>query len=216
VKDPDGRYPEPSIPVLIASFINNSFITGEERTSLLRFFGSPHPSLMFHIYQRRCTMTFSDSLSQYLLNHNIHFDLTHHRLVFTAQEVAQVVHVPGKDIAKTILVFADGSPYLAVLPAHHKINVGNLRDTLQVVSLRLAHEDELAQLFPSIEIGAMPPIGTILNIPVIVAESLTHDEKITFNAGTHTDVITMPYAEFEELVKPAVADFSEIHYGKVM
>jgi Ala-tRNA(Pro) deacylase len=161
-------------------------------------------------------MTFSDSLSQYLQNHNIHFSLTHHRLAFTAQEVAQVVHIPGKDVAKTIVVFADGKPYLAVLPAHHKINVGNLRDVLHVVSLRLAHEDELAQLFPSIEIGAMPPIGPILNISVIVAESLTQDENITFNAGTHTDVITMAYKEFEELVKPIVADFSEIYYGKVM
>jgi Ala-tRNA(Pro) deacylase len=161
-------------------------------------------------------MTFSDSLSQYLENHNIHFNLTHHRLAFTAQEVAQVVHVPGKDVAKTILVFADGKPYLAVLPAHHKINVSNLRDVLQVVSLRLAHEDELAQLFPSIEIGAMPPIGPILNISVIVAEPLTHDENITFNAGTHTDVITMPYKEFDDLVHPLVADFSEFYYGKVM
>jgi prolyl-tRNA editing enzyme YbaK/EbsC (Cys-tRNA(Pro) deacylase) len=55
-----------------------------------------------------------------------------------------------------------------------------------------------------------------LNIPVIIAETLTHDEKITFNAGTHTDVITMLYKEFEELVDPTVADFSEIYYGKFM
>ena len=161
-------------------------------------------------------MTFSDSLNQYLQNHHIHFDCTHHRLAFTAQEVAQTVHVPGKEVAKTILVFADGQPFLAVLPAHHKINVSNLRDALHVVSLRLAHEDELSQLFPSIEVGAMPPIGPMLNLPVIVAETLTLDEKITFNAGTHTDVITMPYKEFEELVSPIVADFSEFYYGKVM
>ncbi len=161
-------------------------------------------------------MTFSDTLSQFLQGHNIHFNLMHHRPAFTAQEVAQVVHIPGKDVAKTILVFADGKPFLAVLPAHHKINVSNLREALQVVSLRLAHEDEMAQLFPSIELGAMPPIGPMLNLPVIVSEPLTHDEEITFNAGTHTDVIKMPYKEFEELVHPTVADFSEFYYGKFM
>lgn len=161
-------------------------------------------------------MTFSDTLGQYLQNHNIHFNLLHHRAAYTAQEVAQVVHIPGKDVAKTILVFADGNPFLAVLPAHHKINVSSLRDALRVVSVRLAHEDEIARLFPSIEVGAIPPIGPMLNLPVIVAEPLTHDEEITFNAGTHTDVIKMPYAEFEELVHPTVADFSEFYYGRFM
>jgi len=59
-------------------------------------------------------------------------------------------------------------------------------------------------LFPDCEIGAMPPFGHLYDMPVYVTESLSEDEDIAFNAGSHVELIRMPYSEFESLVNPGM------------
>jgi Ala-tRNA(Pro) deacylase len=42
-----------------------------------------------------------------------------------------------------------------------------------------------------------------------VDRSLTADEYIVFEAGTHTDAIKIRYSDFERVAKPRVAEFAE-------
>jgi len=42
-------------------------------------------------------------------------------------------------------------------------------------SVRLATEAEFSNLFPDCELGAMPPFGSLYNLPVYVDESLAAD-----------------------------------------
>ena len=74
--------------------------------------------------------------------------------------------------------------------------------------LRLATEAELADLFPPCELGAMPPFGNLFGLPVYVDGRLAGEDMITFNAGTHRDVIHMHFGDFERLVQPSVVAFS--------
>ena len=53
----------------------------------------------------------------------------------------------------------------------------------------------------------MPPFGPLYKQPVVVERSLTSDPEILFNGGSHHDAIRMRYRDFEDLVKPTVADF---------
>jgi Ala-tRNA(Pro) deacylase len=46
------------------------------------------------------------------------------------------------------------------------------------------------------------------DVPVYAAQSLAEDEYVAFNACTHTELIRMPYSDFERLVNPFVAHFS--------
>jgi Ala-tRNA(Pro) deacylase len=73
----------------------------------------------------------------------------------------------------------------------------------------MADEERFAETFPDCEVGAMPPFGNLYGVPVCVDETLANDETIVFRAGTHTDTMSVAYADFERLVEPTVADFAD-------
>ncbi|MCC6355070.1 MAG: YbaK/EbsC family protein [Verrucomicrobiae bacterium] len=131
-----------------------------------------------------------------------------HSPAYTAQEVAASAHIPGWEVAKVVMVKVDGQMAMAVVPANRKVVPQDLREMLGADRVELATEAEFRDRFPDCEIGAMPPFGNLYGMEVFVAPGLAADEEIAFNAGTHTEVIKMPYREFERLVEPKVLSFS--------
>ena len=154
-------------------------------------------------------MPISAKLREYLDDNNIKYVIITHSRAYTAQEVAQSVHVPGKELAKAVIVKLDGKSIMAVLPASYKIDLKRLAKAAHAEKAEVASENEFKELFPECEIGAMPIFGNIYDLDVYVAESLKEDEELVFNAGTHTQVIKLSYKDFEKLVKPKVLKFSE-------
>lgn len=146
-------------------------------------------------------------LKRYLDKCGIKYVSIMHSPAFTAQEVAESVHVAGRDFAKTVMVKIEEELAMVVLPANRKIVIADLRELLGCDHLRLASESEFNNLFPDCEAGAMPPFGNLYRIPVYVAAELGEEKEIAFNAGTHTEVIKLAYEDFEQLVKPQVVDF---------
>ena len=149
----------------------------------------------------------ASKLRKFLDDHGVKYVSIRHSPTFTAQEIAQSVHVSGRDFAKTIVVSTENGMALVVLPAARRIVMSDLREMLLVPHVRLASEQEFRDLFPDCELGAMPPFGNLYGLPVYVAESLATEEEIAFNAGTHTEVIKMRYEDFEALARPVVLDF---------
>jgi len=154
-------------------------------------------------------MTVSRQLKQFLDGAGVSYKVTKHPEAFTAQEVAAVEHVPGKAMAKVVVVMADKKPVMAVLPASYRVNFDKLKALLGAKAVRLASEDEFGGLFQDCEVGAMPPFGELFDLPVYSDQVLSEDERITFNAGTHTETVTLAYADFERLANPTVGDFAE-------
>jgi Ala-tRNA(Pro) deacylase len=153
-------------------------------------------------------MSVAAKLKECLDGNKVKYDVLTHPQVYTAQDVAAATHVPGKELAKSVVVKADDRFVLAVLPAPRKVDTEQFQKQLGVKELRMAHESEFASLFPGCELGAMPPFGNLYGIDVFVDRSLTHDEEIVFNAGTHIEAIRMNYKDFERLVKPTIAEFA--------
>jgi Ala-tRNA(Pro) deacylase len=131
-----------------------------------------------------------------------------HSPAYTAQEVAASAHVTGKHFAKTVIVRIDAGLAMAVLPSNRKVVLQDLREITGKDNVRFATEEEFKSLFPDCEVGAMPPFGNLYGLDVFVAPSLTENEEIAFNAGTHTEVLSMAYADFERLVHPKVTSFT--------
>lgn len=146
-------------------------------------------------------------LKDYLDSHHIKYVVIMHSTAYTAQEVAAYAHIPGKEMAKTVMVKADGRMTMAVLPATKNVQFSQLKKALGVQSVELANEKEFRDLFPDCEIGAMPPFGNYYDVPMVVSAYLAEDEEIVFNAGSHREAIRMSYRDFENLVKPKVLDF---------
>ena len=145
-------------------------------------------------------------LKEFLYEHRVAHQVIPHPLAFTATSVAGAAHIPGKELAKTVVVNLDGHPALAVLPANRKLDLERLRQATGALNAELAQERDFFPDFPGCEPGAMPPFGNLYGMPVYVEPHLAADEQIAFNAGTHTEVVRMAYEDFARLVHPKLVE----------
>lgn len=147
-------------------------------------------------------------LKAFLDSQNIKYTSIRHPAASTTQRIAATTHIPGKELAKTVMVKIDGKMAMAVLPSSRHLNLEVLREAAKAEKIELATEMAFVNLFPDCEAGAMPPFGNLYGMDVFVSQCLSEDEEIAFNAGTHTELVRMSYKDFEKLVKPQVIDFS--------
>ena len=147
-------------------------------------------------------------LEEFLKKHRAQYEMIAHPAAYTAQEVAHAAHIPGREVAKTVIVKLDGKLAMAVLGASDHVLFSCLEEASGTKAARLASEDEFKDAFPGCDVGAMPPFGNLYGMDVYVADSLAEDEEIAFNACSHTQLIKLAYADFERLVKPTVCRFS--------
>jgi len=144
----------------------------------------------------------SQMLKEFLDENEIKYISIMHSMAFTAVDIARSAHIPSRELAKTVIIKVDGELAMAIVPANYKVNLEILRQALNTDNIELANEAEFTPRFPDCEVGAMPPFGCLYDMDVYVAESLSEDEKIAFNAGTHLEIIQMNYKDYENLVKP--------------
>jgi len=143
-------------------------------------------------------------LENYLKENHIPYSRCTHRVAYSAQAVAAAQHISGRTVAKTVILKAEEQFLMVVLPAPMNVDLHLLREQLPFTQLELADEWEFGRLFPDCQLGAMAPFGNLYGLPVYVEESLTTQEEIVFNAGTHADTIRMKYKDFEKIVRPTV------------
>ncbi|MGD2067648.1 MAG: YbaK/EbsC family protein [Gemmatimonadota bacterium] len=144
-------------------------------------------------------------LKDFLRENGVPYEILRHDPTFTAQETAAAVHVPGKEFAKTVMIKVDGELAMAVVPASALVSLRRLKEASGGEHVTLADEEEFRDRFPGVEAGAMPPFGNLWEMPVYVDTELRDDDEIVFNAGSHTELMRIPYADFERLVRPEVA-----------
>ncbi len=147
-------------------------------------------------------------LKEFLESQDVDFTSIPHSEAYTAQEIAALTHVPGKEFAKTVMVKVDGRLAMAVLPASYHADLDMLRKSIGASEVRLATEDEFDRLFSDCEEGAMPPFGNLYGIDEYVDSALQEDEMITFNAGSHIELIRMSFNDFKRLAHPKIARFA--------
>ncbi len=147
-------------------------------------------------------------LREFLDSHAVRYFVVSHSPAYTAQEIAAAAHVPGKELAKAVIVTLDGKMAMVVLPASRQLDFELLRTLTGARDVGLASEKEFADLFPECEIGAMPPFGNLYGVDVYVSEELEDDDEIAFNAGAHTELLRLSYEQYKKLVHPKVAKLS--------
>lgn len=148
------------------------------------------------------------TLTKFLDDNKVKYVTIRHSIAYTAQQIAQSAHIPGDQIAKTVMINLDGRPAMAVLRGTDKVDIELLRGAAGAKTAELATESQFQGLFPGVEVGAMPPFGNLFDMTVYVDKGLTRDKRIAFNAGTHSELIQLDYADYERLVKPIIANFS--------
>jgi len=143
-------------------------------------------------------------LREFLDAHGVKYVTIRHSVAYTAQEVAASAHIRGKEMAKTVVVKLDGQLALAVVPAAQKVDVRRLKEATGAKKAEIAAEEDFRSTFPECDLGAMPPFGNLYGLTVYVDPQLAEDEEIAFNACSHTELMRLPYKDFQKLVQPKV------------
>ncbi|MCO6414344.1 MAG: YbaK/EbsC family protein [Thiogranum sp.] len=147
-------------------------------------------------------MAIAGRLANYLVAQDADFDVLSHPHSSTSLETAQLAHVPGDRIAKSVVLEDERGYLLAVLPASCKVDLGEIhRQTRR--NLGLATEYELSTLFEDCEPGAIPPFGSVYNLETFVDDSLAEQTDIYFEAGDHEQLIHVSGETFEALMGEA-------------
>ena len=147
-------------------------------------------------------------LREFLDQNKIPYVVISHSTAYTAQGIAALAHIPGKELAKTVMVKLDGELAMAVVPASTLVDLTALKAVAGVKEAELASELEFKNRFPDCETGAMPPFGNLYGLRVFADQSLTRDKEIAFNAGTHRELVRLGFDDFVRLVNPKIASFA--------
>jgi Ala-tRNA(Pro) deacylase len=153
-------------------------------------------------------MAMPNSLRTHLEKTHTNYSVLSHVPARSSQYAASLLHVPGKEIAKTVVLRAGERSLLAVLPSSYHINLEKLAAVVGA-QVELVEEQECYKLFPDCQPGAVPPFGEIYGLPVYMEIALAEDPEIVFCAGTLTDDIRMANADFVHLARPQVCSFAE-------
>lgn len=143
-------------------------------------------------------------LKEFLDKNDIRYVLISHSRAFTAAATAAITHIPGREIAKTVMVKVRGQLAMAVVPGSRHLDLKALEEELDVRDIKLVSEEEFKNVFPDCELGAMPPFGTLYGLNVYVDSKLEEDPEIAFNAGSHRELMRMQFADYERLEHPRI------------
>lgn len=136
-------------------------------------------------------------------------ELLMHREVFTATEVAQFTHIPGRALAKPVVIHdPEGGYSMVVVSAHQHVDLDAFHRFTGHTRGRIATEAEIARLFPDCEVGAMPAVGRLYGLPTYLDEEFREEGHIYFQAGNHHEVVKMTLPDFVRLARPFTGPFT--------
>ncbi len=147
-------------------------------------------------------MAIAITLQEYLDKSGIEYNVLPHTHTETSLDTAHTTHIPPEQVAKSVILEDEDGYLMAVIPASHHIELGQLSHQLER-RLGLATEDELAGLFSDCDLGAIPPIGEAYHMEVVMDDSLQQCPDIYFEAGDHTDLIHVRGPAFQQLMQHA-------------
>lgn len=153
-------------------------------------------------------MSCKTRLETYLRDNRVDYQLQHHPQAFTAQGVANTMHLSNQAMVKVVMAFADDKLVMLVLPAGADVDLKDAAYMIGAKKVQLAQEKDFEALFPDCELGAMPPFGNLYNLPVYIDHALAQNEMIYFQAGNHIDTMSIRYKDFIRLVNPVVDVFT--------
>lgn len=136
-------------------------------------------------------------LLEWLAANGVEHQLREHPLTFTARETARVEGLDPRRFAKTLGIgIRDDRRAMVVLDAIDHLDLARARRFLEA-DVRLLGEPELLELCPDCEVGAMPPVGALWNLPVYADFAIRDAPEITFHAGSHRYTVAVERATWE-------------------
>lgn len=144
-------------------------------------------------------------IEEYLDGNHVRYAHIRHSKAYSASQVAQSVHIPGRSMAKVVIVMINNRLAMAVVPATREVDMALLQCATGVLNVRLAAEADFLDRFDGCQLGAIPPFGSLFGVEAYVEPRLVQDSHIAFSAGTHHDVFVMNTDDYLKLARPTLA-----------
>jgi Ala-tRNA(Pro) deacylase len=144
-------------------------------------------------------MAIAHTVESYIAKRGVRYDVISHVHSHSSAETAQLAHVPGDRLAKSVILEDDDGFVMAVLSSTCHIRLGRLSRELNR-RLRLATENALPHLFVDCELGAIPPVGPAYGMSTIVDDGIADQPEIYFESGDHEQLIRMNREDFRTLM----------------
>jgi len=148
-------------------------------------------------------------LLDWLASHDVEYEIHEHAVSFTARATAHADGVNPAAFAKVVAVGMDDRLALLVVEAADHVDLRKARRLLDVDDVRVLSEEELARLAPEMEVGALPAIGQLFNLPMYADHALRDNDTISFNAGSHSFTVRVERAAWERATGVSYADLAQ-------
>ncbi len=155
-------------------------------------------------------MSVANTARQYIEDNHVEYDVMHHPVTHCSQETAQIMHIKGNKLAKSVVLEDDRGYVMAVLPSTHRLN-RNAVNTITRRELHLTPEKDLKTLFIDCEVGAVPITAKAYGMEWVVDKSLLNEDEIYFEGGDHEHVFHLQGKDFQKLVNGAKAAIISEH-----
>jgi len=147
-------------------------------------------------------MTISPKLRSYMNRCGVAFEEAPHAFAFQPARAAEASHIPGRRVAKGVLVRAGDEYMLAVVPASKRVDLHELGRWLGR-NVMLAEEQESAPLFEDCALGAMPPVGAAFGLETILDDELVETDEVYFEGGDHRTLVHVAGGDWRRLQRDA-------------
>ena len=147
-------------------------------------------------------MAIAMKVEDYMARCGAKFEVVTHPRSRTSMETAELAHVPGDRVVKSVILEDEEGMLMAVLPSTCSVRLGQLGKDMHR-RLRLATEDELGEVFPDCRIGAIPPLGTAYGVRTVMDDTLASQSEVYFEGGDHECLVHMSGEQFMALMRDA-------------
>ena len=149
------------------------------------------------------------SLMTWLDAAGVDYELHEHDRSLTALATARAEGVDPHTFEKVVWVRSDeGGDALIVLDANDHLDLGKARDVLRSGKVKLVPEEELVELAPDCDPGAMPAVGSLFGLPTYADLHVSDSAEVSFNAGSHTMAVRVDRAAWEKALGVVYADLA--------
>jgi Ala-tRNA(Pro) deacylase len=122
-------------------------------------------------------------VTDHLTERGAAFEVIPHQRTLTSIDEARALGVTADEVVKTVALRSQGRYVLAVVPASRRLDMRLVQDALADQAARLATEAELSMDFPGFELGALPPLASLLGTPMLVDPEVLGHAVVLFAAG---------------------------------
>lgn len=151
-------------------------------------------------------MALPKNVQKYLDKSGIDYEALAHKTVFTAYDAAQTLKKQLKEIAKTILIEADKTHVLVILPADKKIDMAKLKKVLGATKISIPDEKVMIKVL-KIQPGTLSSFGKLHGMETLIDKAMLNTKKAVVSTGSFTDSVFM---KVKDLVKMEEARLANI------